>query len=143
MIVSLLFLEAMAQIAKEELFILIDEPELHLHPSLQENFIKHLLKISIDNKILISTHSPLFVKQSLQQKPDININILKKESGNIITGKPEQNVLNYISANEVNFVAFDLITEEYHNELYEELKNSNGVNLSIQSFDDQFFHTTK
>lgn len=143
MIVSLLFLETMAQIAKEELFILIDEPELHLHPSLQENFIEHLLKISTDNKILISTHSPLFVKQSLQQNPSINVNILKKESGKTITTKPEQNVLNYISANEVNFVAFNLATEEYHNELYEELKNLNGVNLNIQPFDDQFFHTIK
>lgn len=46
MIVSLLFLETMAEISKENILILIDEPELHLHPNLQEKLIKHLINAS-------------------------------------------------------------------------------------------------
>jgi predicted ATP-dependent endonuclease of OLD family len=143
MIVSLLFLETMAEIAKEDIFILIDEPELHLHPHLQEKFVEHLIKLSEDNKVLISTHSPLFVKQSLQKNEHIAVNILKKENNKIIIAQPEQKVLSYISANEINFIAFDLATEEYHNELHEELKNINGPNRNLKDFDFHFFHQNK
>lgn len=37
MIVALVFLETLASLSKENIVILIDEPELHLHPILQNN----------------------------------------------------------------------------------------------------------
>lgn len=40
-------------------------------------------------------------------------------------------------------MAFNLATEEYHNELYEELKNKNGANLGIKDFDTSFFINSK
>jgi len=51
--------------------------------------------------------------------------------------------LPYISANETNFLAFNLATEEYHNELYEELKSIHGINKDYRQFDNDFFVTTK
>lgn len=51
--------------------------------------------------------------------------------------------LSYISANETNYVAFNLATEEYHNELFEELKYNNGDTKAIKDFDNDFFVTDK
>ncbi len=123
MIVSLLFLETMAEISKENILILIDEPELHLHPELQNNFIKHIISISNKIQFLFSTHSPLFVKQTLNNDDSkIQIHCLEKENGEIKILELEKMVLSYVSANEVNFIAFRLATEEYHNELYNEIE---------------------
>lgn len=143
MIVSLLFLETMAEISKENILILIDEPELHLHPNLQEKLIKHLINASWKNQVLISSHSPLLLKQGLNVNENIQVNILHKQSGEVEIASPLERVLSYISANELNFIAFWLATEEYHNEIYEELKNINGIALNLKDFDSHFFHNQK
>lgn len=41
--------------------VVIDEPELSLHPSLQKRLNKVFLRFSKDRQIVISTHSPYFV----------------------------------------------------------------------------------
>lgn len=41
--------------------IVIDEPELSLHPTLQKNLSKILLNLSKDRQVIISTHSPYFI----------------------------------------------------------------------------------
>lgn len=123
MVISLLFLETMAEISKEDIILLIDEPELHLHPSLQNNFIDHIASSSDKNQALLSTHSPLFVKQTLNSKYDkIQIHCLKKDNEEVKILELEKRVLPYVSANEINFIAFGLATEEYHNELYNEIE---------------------
>jgi len=151
MVVSLLFLETMAEISKENIFILIDEPELHLHPNLQNNFIDHIVSISDKNQFLLSTHSPLFVKQTLNNEDDkIQIHCLKKESEEVKILELEKRVLPYVSANEINFIAFGLATEEYHNELYNEIEINfwnDPKNASLKygqiTFDNEFFNKQK
>ena len=126
---------------KKDLTILLDEPELHLHPNLQKNLISLLSGISSKVQIIISTHSPLFIKQlyGINSK----FHILEKED-NIPVKKDikEQKIKDYLSLNEVNFMAFSLYTEEYFNELYETLyraacNNDNTVNS--RNFDEKFF----
>lgn len=149
MVISLLFLQTMAEISKEDILILIDEPELHLHPELQKNFINHIISISNNIQFLFSTHSPLFVKQTLNTEDyETAIHCLKKENEGVKTLEIENRVLPYLSANEINFIAFGLPTEEYHNELYNELETNfwnNPDNKSLQrtqiNFDKEFFST--
>ncbi|MHB1315899.1 MAG: AAA family ATPase, partial [Christensenellales bacterium] len=61
MIFSLVYSYHMARQSGKQLIVLIDEPELHLHPALQEQLIVFILKISKDSQIFISTHSSLLI----------------------------------------------------------------------------------
>lgn len=63
------------------MIILIDEPEMHLHPKLQEELVALLLKFSKSTQIFISTHSPLLVKQ-LRKNEKVKIFVMKKENKN-------------------------------------------------------------
>lgn len=126
---------------KKNLIILLDEPELHLHPSMQLRLIKLLVHYSNKVQIIISTHSPLFIKQLYGINPKFHI--LEKED-NIPVKKDikEQKITDYLSLNEVNFMAFGLYTEEYFNELYETLyRNAQQMDGTINShnFDEKFF----
>jgi len=139
MIFALLYSFYLAQQSGKQLIVLIDEPELHLHPTLQEKFVKFLLEFSKNVQIILASHSPLLVKQ-LAFNDKVKISVI--QNGQEVS-EIEKRVLPYISANETNFLAFNLATEEYHNELYEELKFINGDNKAIKDFDNDFFVTTK
>ena len=124
------------------MIVLIDEPELHLHPKLQSDFIELLLEFSKDSQIILTTHSPLFIKQAMSNN-NVKVKILTKTENSVVVANPELSVLPYVSANEVNYVAFKLATEEYHNELYETLFGLKAPSNKIKYFDFSFFHTEK
>lgn len=140
MIFALLYSFYLAQQSGKQLIVLIDEPELHLHPRLQEKFVEFLLEFSKKAQILLASHSPLLVKQ-LSENDKVKIRVLENDGQKI--SEIENRVLPYVSANETNFLAFNLATEEYHNELYEELKSLHGVSKDYKTFDNDFFVTTK
>jgi len=117
MIFSLLYSFYMSKQNGRKLLILIDEPELHLHPKLQEKFVEFLLEASKDSQIIMTTHSPLLIKQLAYNDKVKNI-VLKKDE---LPAEFKARKLSYVSSNETNYLAFDLPTEEYHNELYEAL----------------------
>ncbi len=48
--------------------ILIDEPELHLHPSLIKKFLKIISNLDQDKQILMTTHHPTFVQAKFLDK---------------------------------------------------------------------------
>ncbi|KKQ46181.1 MAG: hypothetical protein US63_C0005G0023 [Candidatus Moranbacteria bacterium GW2011_GWC2_37_8] len=138
MIFSLLYSFYLSQQSKKQLIVLIDEPELHLHPSLQEDFVKILLEFSKTAQIILTTHSPLLIKQLLYNEK-VMVNILTNDDQNIQVLPIQERLLSYISSNEINYLAFELATEEYHNELYEEIKYMKGDQKGIKEFDKSFF----
>lgn len=146
MIFSLLYSFYLSQQSNKQLIVFIDEAELHLHPKLQEDFVKILLEFSKTAQIILTTHSPLFVKQVLCNEK-VQVNVLKKKSGKVKIAKIDDRALPYLSANEINFIAFGLPTEEYHNELYEELKirddNNRTSPLNLKDFDINYFQHGK
>lgn len=135
MVFALIYSFYLAQQSEKQLIVLIDEPELHMHPTLQEKFVKFLLEFSKNSQIIVTSHSPLLIKQ-LAFNDSVKINIIKNEEN---VSELEKRVLPYISANETNFLAFNLATEEYHNELFEELKFINGETKRYTDFDKDFF----
>ena len=142
MIFSLIYSYYLSKKGNKKLIVLIDEPELHLHPKLQSDFVELLLEFSKDSQILLTTHSPLFIKQSMSNS-NVQVRILTKTENSVTVANPELALLPYVSANEVNFIAFKLATEEYHNELYERLMQLKATNNKIKDFDVSFFQTEK
>lgn len=143
MMFSILYAYCLSKQSGKTLILIIDEPELHMHPSLQETFANLLLEISTNAQIFIATHSPLLLKQILSSGSAPVIKILLNESGIIRQSDIEEKRLSYLSANEINYIAFQLPTEEYHNELYEELKGVHGANMRIVEFDITYFQGDK
>ncbi|WP_298065327.1 AAA family ATPase [uncultured Cetobacterium sp.] len=81
--------------------IIIEQPELHLHPKMQSDLLDLILKLSKVNpnlKIIIETHSPLLIdrigkhiyKKNYQNK-DINVFIFNKKEDNLEIKKTEFN----------------------------------------------------
>lgn len=94
----------------------IEEPETSQHTNNQYKLIESLKELARlpKTQILLTTHSPNIVKRL----DFSNLRLLKdgeqkKEVQNVAPGQ-----LHYPSLNEVNYMAFGEITEEYHNELY-------------------------
>ena len=140
MIFALLYSFYLAQQSGKQLIALIDEPELHLHPRLQGKFVEFLLEFSKKAQIILASHSPLLVKQ-LSFNEKVKISVIENNGQRV--SEIDKRVLSYISANETNFLAFNLATEEYHNELYEELKSMHGEDKKCKPFDNDFFVTEK
>lgn len=63
--------------------IVIDEPEVHLHPRLITNFVKTLNELleSFDSYAIIATHSPLVVRECVQK----NVYMMVRSKDNIPT----------------------------------------------------------
>lgn len=139
MIFSLIYTYYLAKQSGKNMIILIDEPELHLHPDIQKKFVDFLLNISKDFQVILTTHSPILVKQIMYNDYIKSIVINKDKTISSINDLK----LSYLSSNEINYIAFGLATEEYHNELYEELKDINGALLNYKNFDITYFVNIK
>lgn len=113
-----------------------EEPETSQHPDNQVKLIeafKQLTKNSNSNaQIIISTHSPKIVKNLKIE----NLRLIRSVKGKgVEVPKIESNTLPYPSLNEVNYTAFDDISEGYYNELY-------GF-ISSVNFDEKYEEATK
>lgn len=100
---------------KSSIIYAIEEPETSQHTRNQEKLAEALIQLSLaeNNQVIITTHSNAIVKKLKFS----NLRLVDSSSDEKIR-KVEPNVLAYPSLNEVNFLAFGTVTEEYHNELY-------------------------
>jgi len=117
----------------KKLIIFIDEVELHLHYKLQVSLAKLLLEISKTAQVIVTTHSAQLLKD-LRPNDSHLINVLKKSGAPIDINPVEDYVLPFPSVNESSFVAFEIPSIEYFNELYGYLQDLKG-RTSINEFD--------
>ena len=77
--IILSLLETYVQMTDENknYILIIEEPEVYLHPTLQRKMIRTLLKISNYNQVLFSTHSPIMVSSLSKEQ----IIMLHKKNG--------------------------------------------------------------
>lgn len=70
----------------ENQLLLFDEPALQLHPKGQKNFLEALERISLNNQIIYTSHSPFLINKNFP----FRIRILTKDSlkGTIVNNKP-------------------------------------------------------
>jgi len=94
----------------------IEEPETSQHTQHQKKLIKAFLELSntANTQVIITTHSPALVKELEFQ----HLRLVRSDNSTKTIENVLPNRLPYPSLNEVNFLAFSEITEEYHNELY-------------------------
>lgn len=91
-IINIFFIVDALYDSGEQQTIVIDEPELSLHPSLQKKVFKLLAEYAKDRQIVMATHSPYFVdfdyikngaKIIRTVKEDTNINVYNLEQESI------------------------------------------------------------
>ena len=94
----------------------IEEPETSQHSDNQKKLVKALSALSeaINTQVIITTHSPIIVKQLGFS----NIRLIRMYATKRVIENILPNQLPYPSLNEINYLAFSEISEEYHNELY-------------------------
>jgi ABC-type cobalamin/Fe3+-siderophores transport system ATPase subunit len=111
--------------AAKSLFLIIEEPETNLHPSVQRNFLKIIENHLPNRQIFVSTHSPYIFENYLNSS---NLIIGKKsETGTILENPSHQQWLfSSVSWGELSFHAYNLPTFEYHNELYGWIQERTG-----------------
>lgn len=106
----------------------IEEPETSQHTNNQIKLIEALKELANhDNvQIILTTHSASIVKQLNYEMLRL---IIESQNGNKSIVNVSAKTLNYSSLNEVNYIAFGEITEEYHNELYGYIEENQWLNL--------------
>lgn len=139
--------------------LLLDEPETHLHPKAQEYLLNQLVEITNNNKnniVMFATHSNYMIDKKdlgryyrIEKKKDD-----KNEEHTQADHRFNKKLTSYA---EVSFEVFDILDEQYHNELYDKLrewfvrdKNAKESDVAkhidtigISPFDEQYFKQIK
>lgn len=131
----------------ENAIAIIDEPEISMHPKWQESILtyyQHILR-NVDgeqmSQLILATHSDHVVKKGLEQDDTLIIKLTSNGSCNYYYKDSPSLLLPTTTIAEVKYHVFDLITVDFHIELYAHLmskKQSDStlpMNCSIKAFD--------
>lgn len=104
--------------------VLIDEPELSLHPSWQTRILSYYRNLFVSNRskvqIIVATHSLGVIQEALSSSlsPISKVIVLRNDTGKIVPGEITLPlVLNNCLA-EIQYQAFNIASNDYHNALY-------------------------
>lgn len=117
----------------------IDEPETFLHPQAQNKLLDALEKISEKSQIFIITHSPYLLKK--YKKETHSMNVFSREAGlNQVEAGKEFDLFGSSSPTwgEINYYAFDVLSVEFHNELYGFIQAKAIIEDEKNYFEDHF-----
>lgn len=109
-----LSLETKNRERKNEL-ILIDEPEVHLHPSGIRNLAKELLKIGQENYVFLATHSPFMIDKRHKER-----HFIVKKNRKVITEI-------YRIKESDNIIDDEVLNEAFGINVYRDLLNPHSV----------------
>jgi AAA15 family ATPase/GTPase len=120
-LILLNFFRAEAERRREEsnipsIVYAIEEPETSQHTRHIKQLIRALISLAetLNTQIVITTHSPALVKELNFE----NLRLISKNNEIKSIQSLNAGQLPYPSLNEVNYLAFSEVSEEYHNELY-------------------------
>lgn len=107
--------------ARRQLFFFIDEPETFLHPLAQEKLLYTFEEIADRFQIFITTHSPYLLRNFKKDTHKLMI-FEKDEDGSNKLQNDNQTLSLFGDSSptwgEINYFAFDVLSVEFHNELY-------------------------
>ena len=120
---------------------LIDEPELSMHPKWQQKVLRYYRSLfnkngSQDAQIIIATHSEYVLRSALEDRNNVLIIVLSDDNGSIHSKSiTAPTILPTITSAETNYLAFGILSVDYHIELYGYLQNKTGYD-TVKSCDD-------
>ena len=111
--------------------LLLDEPEVHLHPTAQEFLCKELISITTGNSnniVIFSTHSAHMIdkkhiERCVKVSKEEGKTILERFKNNANTDGKDKKDDKKISYSQVIYDVFGIINTDYHNELYGKLNS--------------------
>lgn len=109
--------------------VLIDEPEISMHPKWQQKILDYYRKLFLDNnkqtsQIIVSTHSNFVIEnavQKLKQQQQENIVIICLQENNPPKRISRDNypfILPTVTAEEINYHVFNITSIGYHIQLF-------------------------
>lgn len=112
--------------------ILIDEPELSMHPKWQEKIFQYYRGLFTNGtnqttQIIFATHSEYVIRSAIEDKDNVLLIVLTNKTGNVTVQTTADRVLPTLSASEVNYLAFDIKSVDYHIALYSDLQVKTGL----------------
>lgn len=120
--------------------ILIDEPELSMHPLWQEKILDYYRNLfKTDDKqnvqMIVATHSEYVIKSALEDKENVLVIKLKNDNG-LIEGEKNDSpsILNKITLAETNYEIFNIVSVDYNMQLYGYLQDITN-NTSVKGCD--------
>lgn len=104
---------------EKPIMFFIDEPETFLHPKAQNKLMEAFNELSNKSQIFITTHSPYLLKLFDKSKHQLNF-FYKEGSSSKFNHQDMLDIFGNYSPSwgEINYFAFDVISVEFHNELY-------------------------
>ena len=104
--------------------VLIDEPELSMHPIWQRKILDYYRRLFTNNgrqevQMLIATHSEYVIQSALEDRDNVLVIVLTDDNGTTKAAAiTAPNALPTITAAETNYLAFGVASVDYHIELY-------------------------
>ncbi|WP_426762599.1 AAA family ATPase [Hafnia paralvei] len=120
--------------------VLIDEPELSMHPKWERKILDYYKKLfsmsgQQNAQLIFATHSDHVLKEALADKVDSIVITLEDNNGVIIPRNIDApSVLPSITTAETTYLAFDVLSNDYHIELYGWLQDKENKR-SVKSCD--------
>ncbi len=120
---------------------LIDEPELSMHPKWQQKVLQYYRSLFCKNcvqdvQMIVATHSEYVLRSALEDRENVLVIVLNDNNGTI---EPKNitapTILPTITSAETNYLAFGILSVDYHIELYGYLQTKTGK-PTVKSCDD-------
>lgn len=115
------YADASNEDSEKPIFFFIDEPETFLHPMSQDRMLVAFEKLTGKHQLFITTHSPYLLRNFRKDTHKLMI-FEKDENGNNNLQNDSQTLSLFGESSptwgEINYSAFDVLSVEFHNELY-------------------------
>ena len=127
--------------------LLIDEPELSLHPKWQNKILKYYQTLFTDPvtglmqvQIIMATHSERILSTAFDNPTKNGVIVLKNDGGTITSSLVNApGVLPSVTSAETTYLAYDVPTIDYHIELFSYIQRLNATilgELNVKETDD-------
>ncbi len=110
--------------------VFIDEPELSMHPKWQEKILQYYQNLfkrgdgTFRVQLFVASHSEMLLEAALEDKANTLVIVLKSNQGSIDASEVRQPfILPTITSSEINYLAFDVCSIDYHIALYGEIQS--------------------